>query len=161
MSLHTADERSVLEGLLDVQRAEISLLLDEVDDTEARTRLVPSATTVLGLVKHAVFVERVWFHARVAGVPREHLGLPASPADSFVLTDADTIASVRADFDEACDISRAVAADHDLDETWPWHDGPVSLRYVYGHMIAELARHAGHGDILVEQLLARRTSGGV
>ncbi len=67
MSLHTADERSVLEGLLDMQRAEIALLLDEVDDTEARTRLVPSATTVLGLVKHAVFVERVWFHARVAG----------------------------------------------------------------------------------------------
>jgi hypothetical protein len=98
MSLHTADERSVLEGLLDVQRAEVALLLDEVDDT------------------------------------------------------------VRADFDEACDISRAVAAAHDLDETWPWYDGPVSLRYVYGHMIAELARHAGHGDILVEQLLARRAS---
>ncbi|WP_370186432.1 DinB family protein [Aeromicrobium sp.] len=161
MSLHTADERSVLEGLLDMQRAEIALLLDEVDDTEARTRLVPSATTVLGLVKHAVFVERVWFHARVAGGPRERLGIPASPAESFVLTDTDTVASVRADFDEACDISRAVAADHDLDETWPWHDGPVSLRYVYGHMIAELARHAGHGDILVEQLLARRTSGEV
>jgi hypothetical protein len=159
MSLHTADERSVLEGLLDVQRAEIALLLDEGDDTEARTRLVPSATTVLGLVKHAVFVERVWFHSRVAGVPRERLGLPAAPADSFVLTDDDTVASIRADFDEACDISRAVAAAHDLDETWPWHDGPVSLRYIYGHMIAELARHAGHGDILVEQLLARRRQG--
>ena len=55
MSLHTADERSVLEGLLDVQRAEIALLLDEVDEAEARTRLVPSATTVLGLVQHAVY----------------------------------------------------------------------------------------------------------
>jgi hypothetical protein len=158
MDLHTADERAVLEGLLDAQRAEIALLLDEVDETEARTRLVPSATTVLGLVKHATFVERVWFHSRVAGVPRERLGLPATPAESFELADGDTIASVRADFDEACDLSRAVAAEHDLDETWPWHHGPVSLRYVYGHMVAELARHAGHGDILVEQLLARRGS---
>jgi hypothetical protein len=32
----------------------------------------------------------------------------------------------------------------------------VSLRFVYVHMIAELARHAGHGDILVEQITARR-----
>jgi hypothetical protein len=32
----------------------------------------------------------------------------------------------------------------------------VSLRFVYVHMIAELARHAGHGDILVEQIRARR-----
>jgi hypothetical protein len=30
----------------------------------------------------------------------------------------------------------------------------VSLRDVFGHMIAELARHAGHGDILREQLAA-------
>lgn len=161
MGLHTADERSVLEGLLDVQRAEVALLLDDVTDDEARTRLVPSATTVLGLVKHVVFVERVWFHSRVAGVPRERLGLPDTPAESFELTTADTVASVRADLAEACDVSRAVAAEHDLDETWPWHDGPVSLRYVYGHLIAELARHAGHGDILVEQLLARRGSADV
>lgn len=159
MELYTADERAVLEGLLDVQRAEIALLLDEVTEDEARARLVPSATTVLGLVKHATFVERVWFHSRVAGVPRERLGLPDTPAESFELSLDDTIASVRADFDEACDLSREVGADHDLDETWPWHHGPVSLRYIYGHMVAELARHAGHGDILVEQLLARRGVG--
>lgn len=159
MTLHTADERTVLEGLVDAQRAEVALLLDELDEAEARTRLVPSLTTVLGLVKHATFVERVWFHHRVAGVPRADLGLPRTPAESFELIDADTIASVRADYDDACDRSREIAADHDLDETWPWHDGPVSLRYVYGHLVAELARHAGHGDILVEQLLARRSVG--
>ena len=138
MSLHTADERSVLEGLLDVQRAEVALLLDEVDDTEARTRLVPSATTVLGLVKHAVFVERVWFHSRVAGVPRERLGLPAAPADSFVLTDDDTVASVRADFDEACDISRAVAAAHDLDAIVV-DDVERALRLAAGPLTGRLA----------------------
>ena len=32
--------------------------------------------------------------------------------------------------------------------------GPVSLRWIYLHMIRELARHAGHGDILREQILA-------
>jgi hypothetical protein len=159
MDLHTAGERAVLEGMVDAQRAEIALLLDEVTEEEARASLVPSATTVLGLVKHATFVERVWFHSRIAGVPREQLGLPDTPGESFALADDDTIASVRADNDDACDLSRELAADHDLDETWPWHQGPVSLRYVYAHLVAELARHAGHGDILVEQLLARRGVG--
>ena len=66
----------MLERMLDIQREEVARLLSEVDDTTARARLVPSLTTPLGLVKHATFVERVWFHARVAGVPRAALGLP-------------------------------------------------------------------------------------
>ena len=32
--------------------------------------------------------------------------------------------------------------------------GPRSLRWIYLHLIEELARHAGHGDILREQILA-------
>jgi hypothetical protein len=32
--------------------------------------------------------------------------------------------------------------------------GPLSLRWIYVHMIEKLARHAGHGDILREQILA-------
>jgi hypothetical protein len=52
--------------------------------------------------------------------------------------------------------SRAVAAAHEVDEQFPWHHGPVSLRFVDVHMIAELARHAGHGDILAEQLRAEQ-----
>jgi len=36
--------------------------------------------------------------------------------------------------------------------------GPLSLRWIYVHMIEELARHAGHGDILKEQILAAGNS---
>jgi len=149
-----AAERELLERMLDVQREELARLLSEVDDTAARTRLVPSLTTPLGLVKHATFVEMVWFHSRVAGVPRAELGLPDTIDESFVLEPEDTVDSVRGGFLAACEHSREVAAAHDLDEQFPWHHGPVSLRFIYGHMIAELARHAGHGDILVEQLKA-------
>jgi len=56
--------------MLDAQRQEIVLLLADLDDTAARERLVPSLTTPLGLVKHATFVEKVWFHSRVGGVSR-------------------------------------------------------------------------------------------
>lgn len=152
-----ADERRTLERMLDHQRQEVAALLADLDDTEARARLVPSLTTPLSLVKHATFVEKVWFHSRVAGVPRAELGLPDTVDESFVLDPQDTVDSVRAAFLAACEHSRTVAASHDLDEEFPWHRGPVSLRYVYAHLVAELARHAGHGDILVEQIRSRRS----
>ncbi len=151
-----AGERALLEAMVDRQRAAVAGLLDDLTEEEARVRLVPSLTTVLGLVKHATFVEQVWFHSRVAGVPRAELGIPDTVDESFVLTDDDTVASVRARYADACDRSRTIAAEHELDEEYPWHQGPVSLRFVLAHLVAELARHAGHGDILVEQLRARR-----
>lgn len=153
-----AGERAVLEGMLDVQREQLAGILSDLDETAARARLVPSLTAPLSLVKHATFAERVWFHSRVAGVPRAELGLPETIEESWVLTPEDTVASVRAGFLAACEHSRRVAAEHDLDEQFEWHFGPVNLRYIYVHMIAELARHAGHGDILVEQLKAARTN---
>ncbi|MEX0427622.1 DinB family protein [Nocardioides sp. DS6] len=156
MDFFTGDERTLLGGLLDVQRGQVAALLDGLSEEEARARLVPSLTTVAGLVKHAIFVEKVWFHSRVAGVPRAEVGLPDSIDESFVLAPDDTVASLREGFLTACARSRDIAAQHELDEEFPWHEEPVSLRFVYAHMIAELARHAGHGDILVEQLRARR-----
>ncbi|CAN5398632.1 DinB family protein [soil metagenome] len=139
--------------MLDIQRTEVAELLAGLDDDAARAHLVPSLTTPLGLVKHATFVEKVWFHSRVAGVPRGDIGLPDTVDESFALDPDDTVESVRDAFVAACEHSRTVAATHDLDEQFPWHHGPVSLRYIYLHLVAELARHAGHGDILVEQLV--------
>lgn len=147
----------MLEARLDVQREEVARLLSDVDDTAARTRLVPSLTTPLGLVKHATFVEKVWFHSRVAGVPRSDLGLPDTVDESFALGPEDSVSSARAAFLAACEHSRGVAAGHGLDEQFPWHEAPVSLRFIYGHLIAEHARHAGHGDILLELLKAGAT----
>lgn len=152
----TAGERALLEGMVDEQRAEIAALLDDLTEEEARRRLVPSLTTLLGLVKHATFVEQVWFHSRVAGVDRHELGLSHTVDESFELTEGEDIASVRQAFLDACARSREIAAAHDLDEQYPWHDEIVSLRWIHAHMVEELARHAGHGDILREQVLASR-----
>lgn len=156
MTIHVAAERALLEGMLDAQRAEIVRVLDGIDEADGRRRMVPSLTTPLGLAKHATFVEKVWFHSRVAGVPRAEVGLPDTIDESFLLAVTDTIDSVRRSYLDACAHSRAIAAKHDLDEQFPWHQGPVSLRFIYAHVIAELARHAGHGDILIEQIRAER-----
>ncbi|MGA8255709.1 MAG: DinB family protein [Nocardioides sp.] len=147
-----ADERTLLEAMVDLQRSQVADLLNDLDEDAARARLVPSLTTPLGLVKHATFVEQVWFHARVAGTSRAELGIPGTVEESFALGPGDTVDSLRSDYLAACETSRTIAAGHELDEQFAWHQGPVSLRFIYLHMIAELARHAGHGDILVEQL---------
>lgn len=158
MKIGQADERALLEGMVDIQRDEINAILEDLDDEEARRRLVPSLTTPLALVKHATFVEKVWFHARVAGVPRKEIGLPDTVDESFLPDPEDTVESVRAAHRAACERSREIAAGHELDDEFDWHGNPVSLRFIYAHMIQELARHAGHGDILVEQVKASRVA---
>ena len=157
MKIGQADERALLEGMVDTQRDEINAILEDLDDEEARRKLVPSLTTPLALVKHATFVEKVWFHARVAGVPRKEIGLPDDIDDSFRLDPKDSVESVRAHYLAACEHSRVVTHGRDLDDEYQWYSSRVSLRYVLVHMVQELARHAGQGDILREQLLERRS----
>lgn len=159
MEILTASERDLLQAMVDDQRSALAAMLDDITEHEARERLVPSLTTVLGLVKHATFVEQVWFHHRIGGRTREELGIPETVDESFVLQPQDTLESVRAHYRAACDRSRELAAEHDLDERLDWRGTPVTVRWVHLHMVRELARHAGHGDILVEQLHARRGRG--
>lgn len=150
-------EREILTELLADNRAEILALLDGVTEEEARRSLVPSLTTLLGLVKHAAFAEQVWFHVTLENRRREDLGLSWDIDDSFRLTDADSIESVVAHFVAVTRESDRIAARHRLSDTGRHHrHGEVSLRWMYVHMIEELARHAGHGDILREQVEAAR-----
>jgi hypothetical protein len=148
-------ERVQIEAFLDDNRDEVAALLDGLTDEQARRRLVPSQTTLAGIVKHCTFVERVWFQVSLEGKSREELGLPEDADDTWLLDDTDTIPLLVAAFREACADSRRVAAAYALDDL-AFHNrrGPLTLRWIYCHMIEELARHAGHGDILREQLLA-------
>ena len=151
----TGSEREQIESFLHDNRVEIVGLLDGLTEEQARRRLVPSLTTLLGLVKHAAFAERVWFDVALAGRTRAEIGLPTSVDDSFILTDDDTIESVLAQYRQAWTNADEIAAAYSLDDL-AIHNrrGPLSLRWIYVHMIEELARHAGHGDILREQILA-------
>ena len=110
-----------------------------------------SQTTLLGLVKHAAFVEKVWFDEAVTGRPRAETGIPATPDESFILQDRDTIATVRHAHRQA---SRRATSSLGLDDMVRGNRrGPLPLRGVYLHMLRELAQHCGHADILREQLI--------
>ena len=141
---------------LDEHRRSLVACLDGLSEEQARRQVVPSRTTLLGLVKHATFVERVWFEEAFTGQPRSVLGIEAGPDESFQLADADTIESVRATYLTACERSRAAVAGQTLDHIITGNRrGELPLRWILLHMLRELAQHCGHADILREQVLAK------
>ncbi|MFI6996822.1 DinB family protein [Nocardia sp. NPDC050175] len=150
----TGAERRLLEYMLDRNRAELINTVRVLSEHDARRRLVASLTTPIGLLKHAAVAERIWFHHVLGGIPESQCDGGTTPGDaSFVVDDNETLAEVIAEFESASERSRAIAARFDLDDikTHP-RVGDVSLRFVYLLAIEDFARHAGHGDILGEQI---------
>ncbi|MFK3983638.1 DinB family protein [Micromonospora sp. NPDC050397] len=142
----TAGERQVLESFLDFYRRIVVTKLHDVPDADAKRRLVPSETTLAGLLRHLAVAERNWFQHHLAGHPT-----PAADADGGWSVDQGTMAELLEQYSQECARSRETAAGYALDDTGTHEQmGPVSLRWIYVHMIDETARHAGHIDILRE-----------
>ncbi len=145
-SLRHAPERAMLQGSLDNQRAALLRKLDGVDREQATRHLVPSATTLLGLVKHCMEVERWWFRVVMDGQEGEFDQLSTWRIEPGETVDA-LVAAYRA---AAAACARAVAH-YDLDDVSRRAGRPTAtLHWIYLHMIEELARHCGHADILRE-----------
>jgi hypothetical protein len=139
---------------LDEHRSALNGCLDGLTEEQVRRSLVPSRTTLLGLVKHATFVEKVWFDEAITCRSRTEIGIPATPDESFILDHDDTIATVQRAHREACEASRRATSSLGLDDTVLGNRrGPLPLRWVYLHMLRELAQHCGHADILREQII--------
>lgn len=146
--------RDQLELFLDEYRAALRDSLDGLTEEQARQSLVASKTTLLGLVKHATFVEKVWFDEAVRCRSRAEIGIPDTPDESFDLDADDTIASIQRAHREACEASREATAKLTLDDVVTGNRrGPLPLRWVYLHVLRELTQHRGHADILREQIL--------
>ncbi|MEP6649764.1 MAG: DUF664 domain-containing protein [Lapillicoccus sp.] len=127
-------------------------------EEQARMRLVPSKTTLLGLLKHVTYVEGVWFDQAFTGRTYAEIGIADTPDTSFTVTASDSIESVRATYADRVKGSRRALSDVALRDTVTGRGGhtvwALSLQ-----VLRELAQHAGHADILREQILDRRTDG--
>lgn len=154
------DERTQLEAFVEEYRRALEGTLEGLTEEQARRHLVPSATTLLGLLKHVTWMQRVWFEECVGGTSRQELGLVPSPEESFGLSDDDTVASVTAAHRDAGARARTAVAGLPLDAVVTGHRaGPRTLRWVYLQVLRELAQHCGHADILREQVRAGASRG--
>ncbi len=152
-----ADERTTLGTFLDYYREALVAKVIGVSEEDARRRLVPSATTLAGLVKHLSRVEMSWFQHRLAQIPVEDLPELRrwldDPEGEFRVDEHETVDLLVARYQQQCETSRGVAARFELDHVVPHPSlGEVSARWITVHMIEETARHVGHADILREQI---------
>jgi hypothetical protein len=143
-----ADERTTLTAFLDYLREAVAAKATGVPDEQARLPAVASGTSLLWLVKHLTATELNWFVWAYAGedVPRWDDDTPATEAASELL------AAYRAAV-ERCNSIIAACADLDRPGARSLRETPPpSMRWLLVHMIEETARHAGHADILREQI---------
>ena len=145
------------EGELDTALAFLTFARESVlkkteglDEEQLRRVLVGTGTNLLGLVKHLTVAERCWFGHHVAGLePDENwdfgMEVPAGRPPAEVIDDYRT-AIVTSDrmIREAGNPDTRVL--RPIDGQW------LTVRWVIAHMTSETARHAGHADILREQI---------
>jgi uncharacterized damage-inducible protein DinB len=149
---HTGTEKEILLHSMERHRAAVRWKLEGLDDEQLRRPLVPSGTTLLGLVKHLAAVEYAWF-CETFGVETEPLPFDDEDENADLRVEpGETTAEVLAFYDRACAAANASIEATDLDATGTvsWTGRTVSMRWVLVHMIEETARHAGHVDILRE-----------
>jgi uncharacterized damage-inducible protein DinB len=147
-----AGERATLEAFLDDYRDVVLRKISGLSDADGRRPLVPSGTSVGGLLKHLRWVEYGWFEQllqeRSDNNRRSH-----ERSWEFAFLPDESLRTLLDDYQGQCDESRRIAARYPLDHAVPHHRfGSVSLRWIYVHMIEETARHTGQIDILREQL---------
>jgi uncharacterized damage-inducible protein DinB len=156
MDEETGSERHILEAHLDANRATVVRKVVGLSWEQATVRLGPTPTSAAGILKHLIDVERWWFRRNLAGED----GVPFTWTDDepdleFEMGPDDTVATLVAGYERACAESRDVAAGYELTDRLR-RSGPgqplSSLRWVYVHMIEEVARHNGHLDIYRELL---------
>jgi uncharacterized damage-inducible protein DinB len=153
MSDTVMPEMETLNRALDEYRDVVAWKLDGISEEDARRPLVPSGTTLGGVVKHLAYVERWWFQAVLAQSNAEFPWTEEDPDADWRLHPDDTVAAIIAFYRAECEKSRAIVTALDgPDAIVPRPGGDTSVRSVLVHMLEETARHAGHMDILREQI---------
>ncbi|GAA2112146.1 DinB family protein [Streptomyces synnematoformans] len=154
------DPKADLQFSLQDARDALLRKLDGLSEYEVRRPLTPTATNLLGLVKHLIGCEARYFgdtFGRPFGEP-----LPWLEGDAAEEPNADMWATAeesRGDlvrlYERVCAHSDATIAALALEDRgrvphWPDDRAEVSLHRVLVHMLAETHRHAGHADIVRE-----------
>lgn len=138
--------RAALDGL----RAGVLRKLSGLSEEAARRSTVDSSTNLAGLVQHLTFVESRWFEEFVAG------GKAGRGARSMRVDPSVSLSTLRAEYRAACKASDAVIASVGDADTIVTRNGKTrDLRSVLLAVITETARHAGHADIIREQIDGR------
>lgn len=157
------DERELLLAYVAQQREGLRNAAHGLSDEQARRRSTVSALSIGGLIKHAADVETSWIDLvlQESGQGGDHdpessyeAGFKLGPGESLtgVLAHLDAVAArTEAAIAGIADLGQAVPVPKGV----PWFPDDVeawSVRWVLLHLVEELARHAGHADVIRESI---------
>jgi len=152
------DPKRIIHRYLDKQRTALLAKLDGVDERAARWPMTRTGTNLLGLVKHVAGIELGYF-GEVFDRPSD-IQLPWLAEDAE--TNADMWATAEDSREDIVALYQRAAAHADttiealtLDSPgrvrwWPAERQQVTLLQIMVHVTVEIARHAGHADIVRE-----------
>jgi len=162
-----SDERNALREFLAFHQSAYFAVSYGLTDDRARSTPSVSELSIGGLVKHATGLQRSWM-GRVAAAPdappkdtRPFEEIARDFADQHVMRPDETLAALLRAFEaqnaeslrlvDTADLDAAVPVPQDI-PWFPKNQKAWSVRWVILHVINELARHAGHADIIRESI---------
>jgi uncharacterized damage-inducible protein DinB len=158
------DERALLLAYVAQQRDGLKFAAYGLTDEQARLTPTAGGLSIGGLLKHVAEMERSWLDTVLQRDRRPGASTEDQAADyeaGFRLGPDETLADAVADLEAAGRETEAAVAGLDLDQPVPvpqgvpWFPDDVeawSVRWVLLHLVEEIARHAGHADIVRESI---------
>ncbi len=169
MATVTTDEREDLLETLAAHRGFLRYTVRGLTPEQLGRRTTVSQLCLGGIIKHVAAVERQWADFIVNGAPERVVDEATMQeyARQFQVEEGDTVESLLADYDAAAAATdELVRTVPDLGASRPLPPAPWfppgarwSARRVFLHILAELAQHAGHADIIREALDGQKTMG--
>lgn len=156
-----SNETEALIGYLAQQQDAFRVVVHGLTDTQAGEVSTVSTLTLGGLIKHVTETQEHWLEIALAApalpAPVDEAAI-AGYGDGFRYDAEAGLAPLLAAYDAVCARVLDAVATADLATPVPIPDAPWnpkdidawSVRWVWFHLIEELARHAGHADIIRE-----------
>ena len=151
------DAKTELRWYLQSARDALLWKLDGLSEYDVRRPLTPTGTNLLGLVKHASYVESGYLadsFGRPSGLKLPWLGGAEPSADLWVTSDQSR-ASIIDGYRRAWTLADATLDELPLDTVgavpwWPADDNALTLHHALVRVLSDTQRHAGHADIVRE-----------
>lgn len=156
-------DKEALRHYLRAAREAVLWKTEGLSERDLRLPRTPTGTSLIGIVKHCLNVEAGYFGPTFGRtLPMADELIPFSAYDSdpqvdWFATESETTAGLVDLYRRVAEHVDATIAELPLDSRgrvpwWPLERGEVTLHRVLVHVIEDVARHAGHADILREQI---------
>lgn len=154
------NERRGLEEFVEYFRQVVRRKVDGLSPEQLNRTVASSSLTIGGILRHLTLVEESWFvevlQGRELGEPWASVDWDADRDWDFESASGMTADELLAAHEQACEKSREILAEvTDLDTLTERGDSSgekFNVRWILIHLIEEYARHAGHADILREDI---------